>query len=101
MYRLGKDRSFITYTDPTFRATQNIAFNQRVIAANEGVVKACEDELVTLKEVEAGTSHWWGSRRAVNQRGEYLLKKMKAAGEKIEALEKQNSSLKKVLSKGG
>jgi hypothetical protein len=62
-------------------------------------VKACEDELIALKEVEAGTSSWWGSRKAVSSRGEYLLKKMRAAVEKIEALEKQNASLKKILSK--
>ena len=54
---------------------------------------------MTLKEVEAGTSHWWGSRRAVSGRGEYLLRKMRVAGEKIEALEKKNAQLKKTLSK--
>lgn len=62
-------------------------------------MKACEDELIALKEVEAGTASWWGSRKAVSSRGEYLLKKMKAAVEKIETLEKQNANLKKVLSK--
>ena len=85
--------------DPIFQASQEIAYNQKVIAANEAVVKACEDELMTLKEVEAGTSHWWGSRRAVSSRGEYLLRKMRTAGEKIEALEKQNAALKKTLAK--
>ncbi|KAI0340659.1 hypothetical protein BDW22DRAFT_1360083 [Trametopsis cervina] len=85
--------------DPIFQATQDIAFNEKVIASNESTVKACEDELMTLKEVEAGTSHWWGSRRAVSSREEYLLKKMRGAQEKIEALEKQNGSLKKVLSR--
>ena len=54
---------------------------------------------MTLTEVEAGTSHWWGSRRAVTAREEYLLKKMRVAQEKIETLDKQNTSLKKVLSK--
>ncbi|KAI0818814.1 exonuclease [Irpex lacteus] len=85
--------------DPIFQATQDIAFNEKIIASSETTVKACEDELMTLKEVEAGTSHWWGSRRAVTAREEYLLKKMRVAQEKIEALEKQNASLKKVLSK--
>ena len=82
-----------------FAATQDIAYNQKIIASNEAVVRACEEELMTLKEVEAGTSHWWGSRRAVTDREEYLLKKMRAAQEKIESLEKQNTQLKKVLSK--
>ncbi|GJE86794.1 exonuclease [Phanerochaete sordida] len=86
--------------DPVFAAVQDIAYNQKIITANEAVVKACEDELMTLKEVEAGTSHWWGSRRAVSGRGEYLLKKMRAAVEKIEVLEKHNATLKKTLSKG-
>lgn len=85
--------------DHIFQATQDIALNQKVIAANEGVVKACEDELIVLREVEAGTSHWWGSRRAVVSRQEYLLKKMRTAVENIEALEKQNAQLKKTLSK--
>ena len=86
--------------DPTFQANEDINFNLKVIAANETIVKACEDELMTLKEVEAGTSHWWGSRKAVGSRGEYLLKKMRVAEEKIETLEKQNTALKKTLSKG-
>ncbi|KAF7800270.1 hypothetical protein EIP86_011517 [Pleurotus ostreatoroseus] len=87
--------------DSIFQANQDYALNQKLIAANETIVKACEDELLTLKEVEAGTSHWWGSRRAVSSRGEYLLKKMRVAEEKIEAFEKQNNSLKKVLSRAG
>lgn len=91
--------SNISCTDPIFQATQDIAYNQKIIASNEATIKACEDELMTLKEVEAGTSHWWGSRKAVSSRGEYLLKKMRAAVEKIEALERQNATLKKVLAK--
>ncbi|KIP10314.1 hypothetical protein PHLGIDRAFT_28547 [Phlebiopsis gigantea 11061_1 CR5-6] len=85
--------------DPIFQASQEITYNQKIIASNEVIVKACEEELMTLKEVEAGTSHWWGSRRAVSTRGEYLLRKMRAAVEKIEALEKQNAALKKTLAK--
>ncbi|THG98922.1 hypothetical protein EW026_g3341 [Hermanssonia centrifuga] len=85
--------------DSIFQANQDIVFNQKVIAANESIVKACEEELIILKEVEAGTSHWWGSRRGVSSRGEYLLTKMRVAGDKIETLEKQNAHLKKILSK--
>ncbi|KAJ3533719.1 hypothetical protein NM688_g7243 [Phlebia brevispora] len=85
--------------DSVFQANQDFVLNQKIIAANEAIVKACEEELLTLKEVEAGTSHWWGSRKAVSSRGEYLLKKMRVAVEKIEALEKQNAAYKRTLSK--
>ncbi|GBE82399.1 RNA12 protein-domain-containing protein [Sparassis latifolia] len=85
--------------DTVFQATQDIAFNEKVIAASESIVKACELELLTLKDVDAGTSLFWGSRRAVSQRTDYLLKKMRIAEEKIEVLEKQNLNLKKILAK--
>ncbi|OSX64663.1 hypothetical protein POSPLADRAFT_1044153 [Postia placenta MAD-698-R-SB12] len=85
--------------DHIFRATQDIAFNEKVIAASESTVKACEQELLALKDVDAGTADWWGSRTAVRERMNYLLKKMRLAEEKIEALDKQNTSLKKILSK--
>jgi len=85
--------------DSIFRATQDIAFNEKVIAASESTVKACENELLTLKDVDAGTADWWGSRTAVRERSNYLLKKMRAAEEKVELLEKQNANLKKILSK--
>ena len=85
--------------DPVFKATQDIAFNEKVIAASENTVKACENELLTLKDVDAGTASWWGSKRAVEMRANYLLKKLRAAEEKIESLEKQNAQLKKILAK--
>ncbi|KZT03537.1 uncharacterized protein LAESUDRAFT_761884 [Laetiporus sulphureus 93-53] len=85
--------------DSVFQASQDIAFNEKVIAASESIVKACEQELLALKDVNAGTSDWWGSRTAVRDRSNYLLKKMRIAEEKIEALEKQNGNLRKVLSK--
>ena len=88
-------------TDPVFQATQDIAYNMKVIASAEITIKNCEQELLVLKEVEAATSGLWGSRSAVSQRVEYLLKNMKTAETKIENLEKQNASLKKILSKGG
>ncbi|KAF7359414.1 Mitochondrial escape protein 2 [Mycena sanguinolenta] len=37
--------------DPIFQATQDIAFNEKVIAGAEIIVKACEQELLTLKEI--------------------------------------------------
>ncbi|KAH9952207.1 RNA12 protein-domain-containing protein [Amylocystis lapponica] len=87
--------------DVAFQATQDISFNEKVIASAEGTVKTCELELLTLKDVDAGTTRWYGSRSAVSSRGDYLLKKMKTAEEKIEVLEKQNATLKKILSKAG
>ena len=85
--------------DPTFQAVQDIVFNEKVIASSEAKIKECEAELLTLKEVDAGTANWWGSRRAVEMRTHYLLKKMRAAEDKIETLERQNVQLKKVLAK--
>ncbi|KAI0670636.1 RNA12 protein-domain-containing protein [Trametes maxima] len=85
--------------DPTFQATQDIAFNEKVIASAEATVRACEDELLTLKDVDAGTASWWGSKRAVEMRANHLLRKMRAAQDKVEALERQNAQLKKVLAK--
>ncbi|KAM5539125.1 hypothetical protein V8D89_007348 [Ganoderma adspersum] len=85
--------------DPAFQASQDIAFNKKVIASSETTVKACENELLTLKDVDAGTANWWGSKRAVEMRANFLLKKMRAAQEKIETLERQNTQLKKMLAK--
>ena len=86
-------------SDPTFQAVQDISFNEKIIASSEATIKACESELLTLKEVDAGTAHWWGSKRAVEMRSNYLLKKMRAAADKIETLERENAQLKKVLAK--
>lgn len=80
---------------------QDLAMNEKVIAAAESTVKACEQELITLKDVDAGTADWLGSRRAVKERSYFLLKKMQDAEEKIEALEKQNLQLKRSLSTRG
>ena len=62
-------------------------------------MRACEDELLTLKDVDAGTASWWGSKRAVEMRANHLLRKMRAAQDKVEGLERQNAQLKKVLAK--
>ncbi|RPD65868.1 exonuclease [Lentinus tigrinus ALCF2SS1-7] len=83
--------------DSVFKATQDIAFNEKVIAASETIVKACEQELLVLKDVDAGTANWWGSKRAVEMRANYLLKKMRAAEQKVENLERENAQLKKTL----
>ncbi|KAJ7366501.1 RNA12 protein-domain-containing protein [Mycena albidolilacea] len=83
--------------DSIFQATQDIAFNEKVIAAAESTVKACEQELLSLKDIGGG----WGGNAASSTRSRYLLSKMHASAMKIEALEGRNSELKKVLAKGG
>jgi hypothetical protein len=92
--------SLLTYPaaiDSIFQATQDIAFNEKVIAAAESTVKACELELLSLKDIEGG----WGGNAASSTRSRYLLSKMHASAMKIEVLEGRNSELKKVLAKGG
>ncbi|KAJ7697118.1 RNA12 protein-domain-containing protein [Mycena olivaceomarginata] len=71
-------------------------FQRKVIAAAESTVKACEQELLSLKDIEGG----WGGNAASSMRSRYLLSKMHASAMKIEALEGRNSELKKVLAKG-
>ncbi|KAI0079001.1 hypothetical protein K474DRAFT_1592893 [Panus rudis PR-1116 ss-1] len=87
--------------DPVFNATQEMSINAKLIAAAETTIKACEDELLALNNIDQGTSHWWGPSSAVKQRRDHLLKNMHAAESKIDTLEKQNAALKKVLAKGG
>ena len=85
--------------DTVFQATQDIAFNLKQIASVEKTVKSCEDELVALNSIDAGTATWWGPNRAVKQRRENVLKNLHTAAVKVENLERQNVTLKKVLSK--
>ncbi|KAJ6466338.1 RNA12 protein-domain-containing protein [Mycena sanguinolenta] len=87
--------------DSIFRATQDIAFNEKMITGEETTVKACEQELLSLKEIGRDFEHWWGGNAASSTRSRYLLTKMQAATLKIEALERRNIELKKVLAKGG
>ncbi|KAJ7105752.1 RNA12 protein-domain-containing protein [Mycena crocata] len=87
--------------DSIFAATQDIAFNDKLIASAESTVKACEQELLTLKEIGTDGEHWWGGNSASSTRSRYLLSKMGASAMKIETLERKNLELKKVLAKGG
>ncbi|KAK0448384.1 RNA12 protein-domain-containing protein [Desarmillaria tabescens] len=86
--------------DAIFQATQDLAFNEKVIATAETSIKAYEQELSTLKDMGADTSFWsnLGSSSVLSQRAKYLLNKAKAAQTKVETLEKQNLLLKKTLS---
>lgn len=85
--------------DPIFQATQDIAFNEKIITASETIVRTCEDELTKLNEIGKEHKPWWSN--SVSTRTSYLLEKMGIAEEKIERLEKLNLELKKVLAKGG
>ncbi|KAJ7093140.1 RNA12 protein-domain-containing protein [Mycena epipterygia] len=87
--------------DSIFQATQDIAFNEKIIADAESKIKACEQELLVLKEIGTDSEHWWGGKSASSSRSYYLLSKMHASAMKIEALERRNAELKKVLAKGG
>ena len=89
--------------DPVFRATQDMAVNDNLIAGADSTIKACEAELATLQEITGPESFFqslWRSRRASMERRRYLLKKMYEAQVRIQTLEKQNVDLKKTLAKG-
>jgi hypothetical protein len=72
-----------------------------MIASAENIIKSCEQELTTLREIGTDTSHWWGGRTGSSARAAYLFDKMLAAESRLEALEKQNAELKKIFAKGG
>jgi hypothetical protein len=86
--------------DSIFQATQDIASNEKIISGSENAIKAYEHEIAILKSIGTESSYWWGRRTAPSMRAAYLFDKMLAAEMKIEALEKQNLELKKVLLKG-
>ena len=88
-------------SDPIFQATQDIAFNDQLIAASESKIRACEEELTTLKNIGTADSSWWGGKRASSERTAYLFSKMLEAERKIKKLDKQTTELKEILAKGG
>ncbi|KAK0502922.1 RNA12 protein-domain-containing protein [Armillaria luteobubalina] len=85
--------------DAIFQATQDLAFNEKVIATAEANIKAYEQELSTLKNMGADTSFWsnFSMSSVLSQRAKYLLSKAMTAQSKVETLEKQNVQLKKTL----
>jgi len=87
--------------DPIFQATQDIAFNEKIISSAERTVKECEAELIALREIGTAPSHWWGGRTAASARADYLLQKMLAAEANIVTLERRILDMKKILAKGG
>ncbi|KAJ8462169.1 hypothetical protein ONZ45_g18034 [Pleurotus djamor] len=95
--------------DPIFQASQDIAYNERLISSAEKTIQSCEEELRTLetiREQEARARGWvdWAfgwvlGSRACDMRAAYLFDKMGAAEKKLEGLEKKNAELKKVFAK--
>lgn len=91
-------------SDPIFRATQEIAFNEKAIAGAEKIISTCESELTILRDIseQERKMGWFGiGRGASDTRAKFLLEKMRAAEVKVEHLDKVNTDLKKVLKKGG
>lgn len=89
--------------DNVFRATQDMAVNDKLITSADTTIKACEAELATLQEIagpEGFFQSLWKSRRASTERRRYLLKKMYEAQVRIQTLEKQNMDLKRILARG-
>ncbi|THH15607.1 hypothetical protein EW146_g4901 [Bondarzewia mesenterica] len=96
----------IARTDEVFRATQDFAFNTKLIESSESIVRACEAEMTTLREIrkDDGRLWWWGWWRSPSvseQRMAYLMRKMQSAEMTVEKLDQRNVELKKVLAKGG
>jgi hypothetical protein len=86
----------IFHTDLVFRASQDIAMNAKMIAAEEATVKACEEELLKLKEIPNNN---WITTSPTQVRAEYLYRKMMPSVRKIQQLEHDNSELKKLIVK--
>jgi hypothetical protein len=72
----------------------------QAIAESNAKIWSCEDELLKLKDIGAADSSWWGGKRASSERAAYLFNNMLSAERKIEALEKRNTDLKRIVSKG-
>ncbi|KAH7927744.1 hypothetical protein BV22DRAFT_257665 [Leucogyrophana mollusca] len=88
--------------DSVFQATQDIYVNEKLISNAENTIRSCEVELSTLKDLSGmERSSLLGGRKASSERKEHLFKKMSSAQMKVQALEKRNVELKKVLSRNG
>lgn len=78
---------------------QDIEYNNKAIAAEEATIRKCEEELLTLKSIGLTTgSSILGGSGATAYRADYLLAKMAASEQKLEAREKDIKKLKKLLS---
>lgn len=82
--------------DPTFRSVQEIALNEKAIASAESAIRACEEELLRLKQIKPLDSGMLSSG-ATSRRINFLLRKLEEAEVKLETLETKNTGLKKGL----
>jgi len=83
-----------------FSATQDIEYNKQLITASESIIKECEMELMRLTEIGEHTrSSVFGRDKAVSLRTRYLLNTMGEAAAKVDALERTNAKLRKLLVK--
>ncbi|KAF8831619.1 hypothetical protein HHX47_DHR1000799 [Lentinula edodes] len=85
-------------SDPIFRATQEIEFNNRLVSIAETTIQSCEEELLKLVEIGKNGPSTWLTEDPSSRRSRYLLKKMMESERKLEALERKNAELKKTLS---
>ncbi|KAG8833407.1 mitochondrial escape protein 2 [Serendipita sp. 399] len=84
--------------DQIFRSVQDIALNDKAIASAEATIRACEEELLKLEQIQPLDSGLLSSG-VTRQRANYLLKKIYEAETKVEKLEAANALLKKSLKK--
>lgn len=90
----------MTIVDNVFQATQEIAYNDKLIASSEATIRTCEEELLKLHEIDGDAGRWFGAGAgSVSAREGYLRKKLGTAVKKVENLEARNTELKKVLVK--
>jgi len=89
-------------SDPIFAATQEISYNSKLISNYEKTIKNCEDELISVEPLATETSFGWIFPRygSLQGRVRYLTSKLQSTQKKIEALEKINTDLRVILSRG-
>jgi len=87
------------YLDAVFQATQDLAFNAKLIESAEATVRACEQELQVLRTIGVDSGHWWSGATVTGIREKYVLERMGSAQATLQKLEKQNGELKKVLAR--
>ncbi|KZO99417.1 exonuclease [Calocera viscosa TUFC12733] len=89
-------------SDKTFAAMQDIAYNEKAMAAAESAIRSAEQELNTLTNigVDTGLKGWILGATGVEARASWLLRKIETNEKKLEILDAQNDKLKALLKKG-
>lgn len=89
----------MTYPDKIFQATQELAYNEKQILDTETKIQGYEQELsLLLGTMEKERRPWWSLRRSpCVERARSVGDKLTIAGRKVEALERKNVELKKML----